>query len=291
MKQLTLKTLIAVPAVLLAITSSHAALVVNDTFDYGGSNLESGYGSWEDTTGQQDYIAGVTASWSGDSDYALNGAGGSAQNQIYGSQTYNRGAQLDFGTALSGTFWMSILIQDTISSSANAGAVVGFENGSYSNANFDQFGFSKNGNGNLATTVPGSGSLSEFSGPVALPAGWGLYVAKLTVGAGDDSISLWSFDDTDSFGSTEASLGGVTYSSITLDLGSDIQAIWLGGFGGDSGSGSGLAQFDNLRVSNLSGDNGLQEVLTGVAIPEPSTYAMLAGLLALSSVIVRRRQG
>ena len=50
------------------------------------------------------------------------------------------------------------------------------------------------------------------------------------------------------------------------------------------------AQVDQLRVAygGTAGQN-LQSVLTGAAVPEPSTYALILGFLALGGVLVRRQ--
>lgn len=46
------------------------------------------------------------------------------------------------------------------------------------------------------------------------------------------------------------------------------------------------AQWDDIRLSIASGDAGLREVL---AIPEPSTYAAIFGMLVLGLALARRR--
>lgn len=288
----------AIQALTLAVSliasaaSSHAALVVNDNFDYGGTNLEFGYGSWQDGTSQARYVSGTTASWGGDSNYALNGAGGSFNAFMFGSSTTYRGAQLDLESALSGTFWLSVMIREEIAPDDDSGAVVAFNQGAYSGTSGWGPGdaFALNGNGNLATTTGSGISLSEEAGPIGLPAGWGLYIAKITVGVGDDSIDLWAFDTSDSFGTTEASLGAAKFSSGTVQYGDTITSIWLGVGAGSPGSTS-HAYFDNLRISDLSGDDGLQEVLSGVVIPEPGTLGlMLSALLGYMLLRLRKRK-
>ncbi len=262
-----------------ATTTSYAALVVNETFDYPGSGEVSVVPSpWEDGTSNVVYRADVTAGWSGDSDYTLSGAGGSLHTK--GLSNY-RGGQLDLGTSLTGTFWTSVLIRTDAAASSEAGALVAFENGSYFYSNFDGFAFGINGNGNLMTASNSGSSTAEDIG-VGLPSGFGLYIAKITVNGGgaNDAIDLWAFGSGDSFGQTEASLGSTVFSSSSIQYGDSISDVWLGGQFENGGVSSAPSYFDNLRISDQSGNTGLAEVLSGSVIPEPSSILLLSmGLL------------
>lgn len=279
----TPKTLIAGTLLLAGSLSLTATLLVNDPFAYGAADLASGYGSWQDSTNNVGYNGDAgNSSWAGDIDYEHDTSGGYLAVGV--SNTY-RGAQLDFGTAVSGEFWISVLAQER-SSSGESGIMVSLENGAYSIGTFDGFGFGINGAGNLWTVAnSASGAPTEVAGPVTLSSGWNLFVAKITVnGSGaDDSISLWAFDTASSFGTTEASLGSALFTSSTIQYGDSVQDVWLGGWdGGPSGAGD----FDTFRLSDLAGDAGLQEVLS---VPEPSTYALLLGLGVLGGCLIRRR--
>jgi hypothetical protein len=108
-----------------------------------------------------------------------------------------------------------------------------------------------------------------------------LLISKFNIGAGADSFSMWMFDDGDSFGQTELSLGAAHLFSTTADFGDELDQIQVGGVQGF------LSYFDQIRISNQTGDNGLKEVLSATVIPEPSA-ALLGGLGAL--LLLRRRR-
>lgn len=288
-----LKYSCAVPAALgIMATGLHANLILNDSFNYGGSNLETGYGAWEDGTGNLDYFSSTGATWTGDSDYVASNEGGHLN--IRTSAAAGRGGQIDLGQSLTGEFWLSVRINNGYASGSDTTApfsslLVAFEDGDYA---FDDFayGIGPNFNDTLAQSVA-DGAPSELSGVTPTQGTWGLYILQVNVNAvGDDSISVWVFDDdaADIGDGTVAGLGAATFSSSTISLGASVGDVWLGGIGGGVGTSGG---FDDLRLSDLSGNSGLQEVLTGVAsIPEPSTYAALAGVLSFGMVTMLRRR-
>lgn len=275
--------------VLCFLGSVRGTLLVNDSFSYGGSDIESGYGSWQDGTGNVDYeSASDASSWSGDSDYTLGAPTGNLK--VSSSNTW-RGAQLDFAES-AGEIWVSGLMLEKTNAVTDAGVLLGFGNNtSYSISSFQGFGFGLSGNRNLMISTDAAVP-AEVSGPVAVAgADYALFVAKLTVNGGgaDDSISIWSFPNSagDVFGLTEASLGTAIYTSSSVQFCNSITGVWFGGY--DNGPDSGVGNLDNLRISNASGDNGVNEVLTGVAIPEPSTL-LLVGVALGAAVLFRRRR-
>lgn len=196
-----------------------------------------------------------------------------------------RGMQLDLGTTLTGTFWLSAFLRNG-QTAADGVAMIGFENGGSSNSSVDFDGFGIRNGGNLATTT-GTGTFTDRGSIVGSTTGYKLFVAKMTVngGGGSDSLSLWVFDGSSSFGQTEASLGTATFASTTMQFGDSIGDVW---FGSTRATGSAASAYlDNLRISDLSTDNGLKEVLTGAPIPEP---ASLGGLALATTALVRRRR-
>lgn len=280
-------------------TSTQAALVVNDNFEYGASDIASNSVSFTSTTGwsggssNMRYESGASdsATWTlGDSDYVLIPSGKSSGGSMAGASAAAapsaRGMQLDLGTTLSGTFWLSAFLRNN-ETAADGVAMLGFENGTMqiSSVDFDGFGI-RNG-GNLATTT-GTGSFTDRGALVGSTTGYKLFVAKLTVnGSGaNDSLSLWVFDTSSSFGQTEASLGTATFTSSTMQFGDAIGDVWFGSTRATGGTAA-SAYLDNLRISDLSTNDGLKEVLTGVPIPEPTS---LAALTLASMVVMRRRR-
>jgi len=284
----------------LLVASAHAATLVNTTFDHGASDISGSTSpTFFDTTGWNSgsnnvrYESSVTASWAGgDSDYTLLPSGfnaGGAMAASPASTNITRGMQLDLGVSLTGTFWISALMQLS-STTADTFGYIGFENGTITAGGApDHGGFGFRSDGSLLTTV---GSIGTDTG-VDLPGAantWHLFLAKITVdstGAAtdtNDAISLWVFDASSSIGGqTEAALGTATYTSSSMRFGSAIQDVWFGANRTSTGT---TAYLDNLRVSNLGTDAGLLEVLN--PIPEPGTalaLAFAAGLLA-----VRRRR-
>lgn len=280
-------------------TIASAALVVNDTFDYGASDiLGNSSPTFTDTTGWTSgsnnvrYESAVTATWGGDADYTLLPSGastGGAMAVSPASTPLARGMQLDFGSALDGTFWLATLMR-LDSTTAGVTAVMGFENGSSSNAGVDHGGFGFATSGDIVTTLGVTPTDSGADLPAAANT-WHLFVAKMTVNNSgtatdtDDALKLWVFNAGSSIGGqTEAALGAATYSSSTVRFGNSIQDVWFGAYRNGTGT---TAYMDNLRVSNLSTDNGLKEVLTGTPVPEPASLATLA--MGAIAVLRRRR--
>jgi hypothetical protein len=94
--------------------------------------------------------------------------------------------------------------------------------------------------------------------------------ASASAGDLSASLNLWVLIDT---GSEQ----GVFYSGVTPGLGQLVVTPQL------IAAGTGSA---NVAIGSFSGNN----MLTAVPVPEPATYAALAGLCALGAVMVRRRR-
>lgn len=274
-------------ASLLALTLSspaHGALLLLDNMDYGAGTIGSSVGDWVDGSNRLNYQGGVNVTFSGDSDYvndpANTGTGSLERNANIDDRFYTR----DFTDAgASGEVWLSSTILftgggdstgDVAGISLNntggltaAGDVlgVGFDGTNYRSVWFDDSAGS--------STYDSSATISN---PTTL-----LLLVKLNIGAGADSFSMWMLDSASSFGTTEASLGAAHLSSAAADFGDTLDHIQVGGIQGMQ------SNFDQIRISDLGGDNGLQEVLTGTAIPEPSA-ALLGGLGAL--LLLRRHR-
>ena len=103
---------------------------------------------------------------------------------------------------------------------------------------------------------------------------------------GDLSTGLWSAQAKDGEAGAEwQTLGNgtglTTIASITLAARSPSVGSW---------GGAGSGETTDPTVSGTAGDYMMIDSITLSAVPEPSSYALLAGMLALASVMVRRRQ-
>lgn len=287
----TILGLLLIAAMLLSpATAAHAALVLNENFDYGSSNLEIGYGAWEDTTNRARYTADTNltfahASYANDPNNAGTGAflGTSASD--------DKGAQLQFVTGSpTGQYWISFLM--SVSGTAgNPG-----ESATMNLTTLDYLQFrAETGSDGVGMGPPAAGGLapafydwsatgtvlggnqenksgnpgSSFSSDTAFAESTAyLAIVKVTVGPGNDSLDYWLMKTSDTFGLTEASLGTADFSKTDAQLGEFYKSIFLSGADGFA------AYYDQLRISNSAGDAGLTEVLT--TIPEPGSLALLA---------------
>ena len=151
------------------------------------------------------------------------------------------------------------------------------------------FGFTTNAGGGFRAFSQGAGStFTQVNG--------GAFTTQLNrfeaLGGvlqinGDLSTGLWSAQAKDGEAGAEwQTLGNgtglTTIASITLAARTPTAGSW-------GGSSSGAAT--DATVSGTAGDYLMIDSLDLTAVPEPSSYALLAGMLALASrVMVRRRQ-
>jgi len=150
------------------------------------------------------------------------------------------------------------------------------------------------------TTSVDSGTFNTNAASVTFSGNLAVAGGKLTLnGTGTGSVSTTGFSMssgtwTVSIGDSVSTSGNVNITGGTLDLAA---------FNGSEGSNTSYNLFTSIggsaAISNLSytgydtanwtaalGTNG---VLTFSAIPEPSTYAALAGVLTLGAAVIRRR--
>ena len=278
--------LLAAFAVFTSASSLNGAMVLLDNMNYGGGTIGSGVGDWVDGSNRLNYQGGINVNYTGGSyvnDPNNAGTGSLERN----SNIDNRFFERDYSDAgLTGEFWVSMVINTTGVGGDNAGEIIGLSlnttGGLSSSADilgvaFDGTDFRAGWRDHSAvSTSYNAGATLNLSNPLLL-------VARVNIGAGDDSFDMWVFDSGATFGTTQASLGAAHLSSSAADFGDQLDRIQVGGINGFQ------SNFDQIRISDLGGDNGLNEVLTLTAIPEP-TSAVLGGLGAILLMMRRRRK-
>ena len=256
-------------------------------------DIANGVGSWSDSSNNVKYEGNSSSVFTG-SGYVHTGVGGSIDVNT-GS---NRGMQSSLGGALSGEFWVSGMTREFTSDSINvrSGSVLAFNNNAYSatSATGAGFGVGLNGDpalgGDREIGIWGGSSYTSTTTGAAIAGGdWYLFFARIVVNAsGNDTMDIWSFENDAAVPTTVAGLGTAAITGSGEDFfGDSVSNIWAGA-ASPATSGSSLAQWDDIRVSNLSGQNGLSEVLTGSAVPEPSSTMML--ICGLGAVVGFRRR-
>jgi hypothetical protein len=291
-------------ALILGLGSSlQAQIIFAENFDYDGtlSNGENiaNAAAWTGGTNNVRYRDSSQAgqlSFTG-TGYVPTHAGGYLWSGNSNSTDY-RGVNAALGQTLDGEFWISAFVNPfNISGSYGATTMFALNTGSTSNCSPAGPGFGIYYDGSIANggseslnlaffTGAGSGGVGA-TGPAITGNQWYLFVARVNIGVGNDQIDVWTFTADANIPTTVAGLGASTISSSSLDWGDSINTINVGGqrFAGEGISGGKDAYWDDIRVTNLSGDAGLEAVI----VPEPATYAILLGVLALGAVLLRRR--
>ncbi len=187
-----------------------------------------------------------------------------------------------------GTVWGSFLIQGTAAASGGMAATIGFFDvaaptasttsgmtigavGSNTNYRVANRALDTSGSGSVLTTTTSAGTYQ-------------LAVFKFTIdtnAGANETISLWLNPNLALFNGTEGSLGTAALAAQSLgNMG--IGAISSIAFGSNYVStGSPTLGLDEIRLGSTLG--------SVVVIPEPSTWALLAGSLAALTVLRRRR--
>jgi hypothetical protein len=257
-----------------SVTSTGAILTVTATlplhleemFDFGSANSASGYGDWQDSTNVINYIGSSNGNGSfthSSYDNAVNIGGYLGIGGFSGL----RGGQLTFTTiAPTGTFWMSALVYK--SSVSDTSITFLSLHDSTQNYGYDKpvgAGFGLSGDGTNLRPVYRAANGTFVEGPAAGYAidTFHLVIAKVTVGPGNDSISLWVKKAADSFSTTEDSLGVAALTVNDADFGDALKHLWVG----QQNNGSG--RVDAIRISSLNGNGGLAQVLGQQSAPVP----------------------
>lgn len=227
-------------------------LVLDESMDYGTSDVATPINSdWAGSSNKARYESNpaperafVHGSYRDDT------AGGT----FFSSWSDWRGSSRRLGTTLVDEVWLSALVMNQASQgyaalSPNQG------NTNYS-INRDAFGLGWDGSALRAFHRDRSASTFTYGSRAFAVDVVHLVIAKLDVSAtGADVLTLWIKAAGDSFGVAEADLGTPDLVITDADYGNAIDRVWLGSHA------SGIAVLDDLRVTDLTGDAGLEAIL------------------------------
>jgi len=189
-------------------------------------------------------------------------------NKVQASNPDRSGGR-KIGSFITGEVWMSYLVNLYNSSGSNT--EVGLREGT-GTGNEDWPGYGTGVDGVSYTW--NTGTFQYDSGAAALSEDVTyLAVVRFDLSAGGSSLTAWHFAAGDAIPTTEAGLDALSANKLTksglsyLTTGSANYVVYHG----DS------LHADSIRLSTEAGDNGLTEVLTGAAVPEPGSVTLLAG--------------
>lgn len=207
-----------------------------------------------------------------------------------GTNSAFRGSNRTFSTGMSGTIWFSILLSNT-DSTAHTGVSFNSDITGISDTpatDYDVTPFRVDLSNTTAQLYFGSTTTAAATGSGTYAVGsTHLLVGSLTVGAGNDSVSVWidpsdlsNLGAADLSSSGAADLGGTLSRFGVFDYGlNDVQAG-----GGNHG------KVDALRISDGGGSSSAAfTAVTGVStVPEPGRTTLFS--LGLAVLIMRRRR-
>jgi|GEM_PF-1318034 len=301
MKNITISTLLI--ANIACISTVSATSIANDSFLIDGSNYTADAtinGVSPDTTAP----FATTDAWATDAvsgDVNFTARNGSLGYSTTGESLNTSGGNLDVfrTTGASGNKNGGRAAASPITSSpwteVYFSVVVNVDNATLTGAesftfNWDhdlsgarRFGFALQGSNDIITFQGESGGLADVDSGLSLAAGNNLLVFRVTdkTSGGLDEFELW-------LNPTDLSAEGAADYSVTIGSG---LVVGNAGFG-----------FDRLNISQNfdgAGDSVLidefrmgttwADAVPFTAIPEPGTYALFSGLLALGFIMIRRR--
>lgn len=272
-----------------AFTTTHASVIFQENFDYAFSNNTniSNAPGWAGGTNNVRFVTDPGPDFTGTGYVPFHGGGGLESGNSNSSDVRTSHAAL--GQALTGEFWVSTFVNATGMTNSNGSVtVMSFSTNNSSNSSYGGPGFGLYNDGtNLNFALfSGSGGPSGVAtvGSAATRNQWHLLIARITINAdADDAISVWSFDMNSNVPTTVAGLGAPVVTSSALNIGNSINTLGIGGQSFTTTGGK-TARWDDIRVTDLSGDAGLQAVV----IPEPGTLALLG--IGLAGLIAYRRR-
>lgn len=241
-------------------------LLLEEMFNYGSANRASGYGDWQDGTNKVEYIG--SSRGNGNFTHASYDTSDNTGGYLgIGEVVDLRGGQLSFTTAApTGTFWISALVyKSSVTDNSITFLALHDSTGSYSISNPVGAGFGLSGDGTNLRPVyrATNGTLVEGPSDGYAIDTFHLVIAKVTVGSGNDSISLWVKKAANSFSATENSLGVPALTVNDANFGDALKHLWIG----QQNNGSG--RVDAVRISSLVGNDGLAQVLGQALAPPP----------------------
>ncbi|GEM_PF-5253010 len=202
----------------------------------------------------------------------------SGGNRVQASNSIRAGGR-KLGSALSGTVWMSYLVN--LYNANGTSTDVGFREGTGTgNENWPGYGTDVDGvdyiwNAGSSRYEAGAASLQEDVTYLAL--------VRYDLNAISSSLTSWHFAAGDVIPTTEAGLDALTANKQTksglsyLTSGTANYVVYHGN----------ALQVDSFRISDASGEEGLSQVLTAT-VPEPASLCLL--LMGLGGVCMLRRR-
>jgi hypothetical protein len=281
--------LLFLAALLLACLSPLQAVTLVEDFSYASGNitgLGTATGGWGgvwgaagNATGRININSTSNLTYSGGG-YNISQTGTGYASGNYGNQF--RGINRPVATPMTGTIWFSMLIYN-IDAGDHTGMLLNQNAGNDYDAGTN-FAFGLLGTSlqiNYAGTI-----LTDTNATFALNTTH-LIVGRITVGAGNDTLSLWA-DPT--------SLSNLTNTTPNLtvtnrDIGSNLNEVGFFTYSTTSTDTVVHGRADALRVSDGNGDaNAAFFAVTGVnLVPEPTRAAL--ALLSLTALLLPRRRG
>ncbi|CAA6679258.1 MULTISPECIES: PEP-CTERM sorting domain-containing protein [unclassified Lentimonas] len=271
------KTLTLVAPFALAASLSHATLVSEESFSYtagdlngNGSAADAGWdGAWVDDQSTDVQVGASSLSFG-----SLSTAGGSISKSVNGQQSLTRATT--FTPGANPDLWMSFLFSFD---DAQGGQLAGTDMLHIGLANADNSGndeaglrIQSDGSNGLLAYLDNDGNLSAASFAMAEATTY-LFVFNMNT-AGNLSLTI----NPTNIGSTDlAPSGGTTIVSSEATAADNYN-------------------FFRIRTRKAANDWSADEIRFGssyadvVPVPEPGTYALLAGMCAFSAVALRRRQ-
>ena len=257
-------------AILATATVANAQVIVSEAFDGPASPSQVNLtGTTADTFAASIATAGGSSTWSASSRYKTSGA-------ITSPGTGNSSAFLYLGSYINdtkgtdaGIFEFSVTLSDDPSSASWLGIAIF---GSVADTS-DHF---VDNDATAAMIYRQDGDIDPFAnGSSNSPTeDGGSFSGSQTFTMTLDLTTAGGYNGSTNFGTVSYSVGATSLGSYTYLSAGDADFQYIG-----------------MTQAAASGGDGYYSNLTLTQIPEPGTYALLAGCFALSSVMIRRRRG